>query len=397
MEHQVLYRRDGYYSGFPHIDQLRDGRLAVRLTSSLHGDHYRVGLTGKKIVLVSDDEGRSWAESDDPSVPYNWAGGFGYEHSDSFAAVMADGTYVSAGVIRWEIWPVERSREAANQGFEFDPHPEDEGSIVVGVNKAFARRSTDQGQTWASRYWRIPGFGVATDFSRCAVLEDGTILVPVYGNDVAGNPQSFVWRSGDSGVSWRLISTGPHASGVRTDETAYVEVSPGRVLGLSRNETGYFSEAWSDDGGLTWSHPLLTDIWAPSSPAHLLKLRDGRILCTYGLRRAPMGIRAVLSEDEGQTWDTDNTVILREDGGTPSGLKFPPREEVDLEELRLGGEDFRRAVDREVIGRSYPSQNARSDVGYPVSVQLSDDAILSVYYITLSDGVTHSAATRWVA
>ena len=201
MEHQVLYRRDGYYSGFPHIDQLRDGRLAVRLTSSLHGDHYRVGLTGKKIVLVSDDEGRSWAESDDPSVPYNWAGGFGYEHSDSFAAVMADGTYVSAGVIRWEIWPVERSREAANQGFEFDPHLEDEGSIVVGVNKAFARRSTDQGQTWASRYWRIPGFGVATDFSRCAVLEDGTILVPVYGNDVAGNPQSFVWRSGDSGVS----------------------------------------------------------------------------------------------------------------------------------------------------------------------------------------------------
>ena len=375
MEHQVLYRRDGYYSGFPHIDQLRDGRLAVRLTSSLHGDHYLVGLTGKKIVLVSDDEGRSWAESDDPSVPYNWAGGFGYEHSDSFAAVMAEGTYV-----------FRRSDSLGNLAGRTEPGGRQPGLRVrstprgrrVYLWSGSTRHSpgapptrgrpgqADTGEYRASAWPRTSRGARSSKTARYWSPSTATTLL--------GTRRASSGRSGDSGVSWRLISTGPHASGVRTDETAYVEVSPGRVLGLSRNETGYFSEAWSDDGGLTWSHPLLTDIWAPSSPAHLLKLRDGRILCTYGLRRAPMGIRAVLSEDEGQTWDTDNTVILREDGGTSSGLKFPPREEVDLEELRLGGEDFRRAVDREVIGRSYPSQNARSDVGYPVSVQLSDDA-----------------------
>ena len=51
------------------------------------------------------------------------------------------------------------------------------------------------------------------------------------------------------------------------------------------------------------------------------------------------------------TWDTDNTYVLRDDG----------------------------------VG----------DLGYPGSVQLPDGSILTVYYITLADGVTHSAATRW--
>ena len=34
------------------------------------------------------------------------------------------------------------------------------------------------------------------------------------------------------------------------------------------------------------------------------------------------------------------------------------------------------------------------DLGYPVSVQLPDGTILTVYYMTLA-GVTHIAASRW--
>ena len=76
-----------------------------------------------------------------------------------------------------------------------------------------------------------------------------------------------------------------------------------------------------------------------------------------------MGIRAVLSEDGGQIWDIDNTVILRDDGGY-------------VGELRAGG-------------------SPTSDVGYPHSTQLSDGSILTVYYITPSDKITHIASTRW--
>ena len=45
----------------------------------------------------------------------------------------------------------------------------------------------------------------------------------------------------------------------------------------------------------------------------------------------------------------------------------------------------------------YPPENARPDLGYPISTQLEDGAILTVYYITLDDGITHCACTRWRA
>ncbi|MBT4101011.1 MAG: hypothetical protein HOE86_25360, partial [Gemmatimonadetes bacterium] len=35
------------------------------------------------------------------------------------------------------------------------------------------------------------------------------------------------------------------------------------------------------------------------------------------------------------------------------------------------------------------------DLGYPVTVQLSDDSLLTVYYFTGADGITHVAGTNW--
>lgn len=94
-------------------------------------------------------------------------------------------------------------------------------------------------------------------------------------------------------------------------------------------------------------------------------LPDGRILCSFGYRRDPMGVRAVLSHDGGKTWDIDNLILLRDDGGTPSQL------------------------------RSGTARSGGGDLGYPISTQLSDGSILTVYYITLEDGITRSVATRW--
>ena len=52
-------------------------------------------------------------------------------------------------------------------------------------------------------------------------------------------------------------------------------------------------------------------------PAHLIKLRDGRILSTCGYCREPGDVRAALSSDGGMTWDMDRMVVLRDDGGYP--------------------------------------------------------------------------------
>jgi hypothetical protein len=72
-------------------------------------------------------------------------------------------------------------------------------------------------------------------------------------------------------------------------------------------------------------------------PGHLLRLADGRILCTYGYRRAPFGIRACLSRDEGRSWDVDHEIVLRDDAG-------------------------------------------HTDLGYPVSIELGAGLVLAVYY-----------------
>ena len=74
-------------------------------------------------------------------------------------------------------------------------------------------------------------------------------------------------------------------------------------------------------------------------------------------------MRALLSEDGGETWDTDNPVILRDDGGGHS----PHRGEG----------------------------TGAGDVGYPVSIQLPDGEVLTAYYITPADNVTQSAVTIW--
>jgi hypothetical protein len=89
-------------------------------------------------------------------------------------------------------------------------------------------------------------------------------------------------------------------------------------------------------------------------PAHLLELRDGRILCAYGYRQKPYGVRATLSRDGGRSWDVANEIVVRDDGGT-------------------------------------------SDLGYPVSVQLPDDSVLMAYYFNQERSGEPESSTRYIA
>ena len=69
MKHTVIYKRDGWYTAFPQLDVLPDGRMVIGVNSSPFHDHF---LIGEWKVLVSDDEGGTWSESDDPTIPHNW-------------------------------------------------------------------------------------------------------------------------------------------------------------------------------------------------------------------------------------------------------------------------------------------------------------------------------------
>ena len=66
-------------------------------------------------------------------------------------------------------------------------------------------------------------------------------------------------------------------------------------------------------------------------PVDLIQLSDGRLMASYGIRTPhtkPTGVRACFSRDNGETWDIETEVQLRNDFGNwdvgyPESLEFP--------------------------------------------------------------------------
>jgi hypothetical protein len=102
---------------------------------------------------------------------------------------------------------------------------------------------------------------------------------------------------------------------------------------------GYFtifqSESYDDGKTFTKPHQLLEK--RGGAPAHLLQLKDGTLVSSYGYRTAPFGIKFMFSQDEGETWDVGHDIHVLED-------------------------------------------EENSDLGYPASVELKNGDILTVYY-----------------
>ena len=158
------------------------------------------------------------------------------------------------------------------------------------------------------------------------------------------------------------------------NEMAFIWTKNGILAHLRSDQHPYIMESWSKEG-IIWTYP--TNIYYEDKkergnvyggPAHLLRLNDNRILCTYGYRRNPMGIRAIISENEGTTWK--NEIVLRNDAGYYSSLhkiKWPWSKKP----------------------------NPAMDVGYPVSIQLNNNEILTAYYITCEDQITSIETTKW--
>lgn len=81
----------------------------------------------------------------------------------------------------------------------------------------------------------------------------------------------------------------------------------------------------SEDCGRTWTKPrqILDD--NGGSPPHLYMHSSGTLICTYGYRIAPYGIKVMFSKDLGKTWDTGHDLYVNgvsEDLGYPSTVEL---------------------------------------------------------------------------
>lgn len=362
-EDMVLYRHEARYSAFPNLAQGAGGQLWVNFGWNTTRSHYGRAAGGQSgsIRLFSSDAGRSWhGRQEDPeyrSPPEKLSG-----------LVLSDGTIIRIGPRMHEVFPSEKKQELVDRGVAVKEWPD--GHISASCH-VFMQRKTPDSDRWETRQVELPPFASMGGFGWGCVLTDDTILKPVYGRVTVDDSACRAWvlRSTDKGETWDLVTIaydGVH----ELNEPDLLALPGGRVIAMIRNdppskdvpfyEQGFLWQTHSDDQGRTWAKPKRTDLWG--FPPHLLLLESGDVVCTYGYRRKPYGVRACFSRDGGTTWDVEREVILRADA-LPDGPGA--------------------------------GKGGGGDLGYPRSVELPDGALLSVYYITLGDGVTHIAASRW--
>src|SRR4030095_10579260 len=128
-----------------------------------------------------------------------------------------------------------------------------------------------------------------------------------------------VCESIDDGLAWGwLADMAPREGDKHSEyhELHAVETADKRIIVHIRNHnpgnSGETLQSESADGGKTWSRPDTIRVWG--LPSHLLRLRDGRLLMTYGHRRAPLGNQARVSTDHGRTWS--EPIVLSSDGAS---------------------------------------------------------------------------------
>lgn len=366
-EHGVVLRDEHAYVAHPHL--IRNGRgelllvcnWAPRRAFVLHPPEDPLYLN---LLLRSGDDGLTWSP---PAVApaYGWNG-----------VECAGLTDLGGGRVLLNQWRFAwHTLDAARglQGRDGLALPEqlavahlasgehEPGPLTVaaaehlmpwarGPGRAWVHRSDDGGRTWAG--------GVELDTAPLAggygmrggvVLPDGALLLPL--GDAPGYRAVHAFRSTDGGQGWRHLAPAAERPGRRFEEPAPLLLASGRVLLLLReNRSKSLWRTWSDDGGASWAEPEPAGI--DGYPAHLCRLPDGRLLCSFGFRRAPFAIRAALSEDQGRTW--------------PSGA---------IRDVRSG-----------LPGR---------DLGYPCTLPCADGRLLSVYHARDGQGVTGVHATRW--
>lgn len=186
--------------------------------------------------------------------------------------------------------------------------------------------STDRCHTWNGPY-KLPTFGRPGLLARTDYLIESADRVTAFvaaEKETGGEGQPLCIRSTDGGLSWNLVGwIGPQPPAgygyaimpatVRIPGKGYYSMI--RRGGIFDGEKRWWIEPYlSPDDGHSWyllDEPAINNA---GNPATLTRLVDGRLAMTYGWRTAPYGIRATLSEDNGQSWSQE--IILRQDGAS---------------------------------------------------------------------------------
>tara|TARA_B100000953_G_scaffold134148_1_gene110992 strand:- start:1089 stop:2252 length:1164 start_codon:yes stop_codon:yes gene_type:complete len=329
----VVSLRPNQYHGWPTLARRRNGQLLLVCSG---GRESHVCPFGQVELMRSDDDGKTWTFPRvllDLAIDDRDAGiletARGTLLATTFSSLAYEYQFNNGNINKWDAARQARWRGAHNR-------------ISTAERKAqlgtWMLRSTDGGVTWSTPYDSIVNSPHGP-----IQLADGRQLYA--GKDLWKSGQWIgVCESTDDGRSWKKLAQIPTRAGDdpgEYHELHAVEATNGTIVVQIRNNNpanrSETLQTESPDGGKTWSVPHPIGVWG--LPSHLVRLRDGRLLMSYGYRRKPFGNQARISTDHGKTWG--EPVTISGDG-------------------------------------------ANGDLGYPSTVELQDGTLLTAWYEQMS-------------
>ncbi len=168
-------------------------------------------------------------------------------------------------------------------------------------------------------------------------LKDGTVLwAGTNFDDIFGGIEvrRLDTESGETELTGKITASDKN---VVLNEPHIIELPNGRLICHIRGENAELFnggneklftvfQSVSDDGGKTWSEPEMLLDETGGAPPHLILLSSGVLLSTYGRRKLPYGIMAMISFDGGESWEKDIRIYentASDDLGYPSTVGLP--------------------------------------------------------------------------
>jgi hypothetical protein len=364
--HSVVYRDEFAYCAHPHVGVTSDGTWLLVFNKAPRHEfvlHPPEEPLFRNVIIRSHDQGSSWSA---PQVVPS------YEFSGTECAgltVMSNGT-VLLNQWRFDWYPIDLARGFADQsrlaypsqfmkGWMTSPEhdvsglssvpPDELAPWVRGSGQTFIHLSNDNGLSFpVSMQIDTSPFSGGYGMRSAVELTDGTLLLLL--SDIPNYRKIFAIRGQDYGRHWSKPIAVAAGETHEFEEPAAIVCESGKIIAVLRdNVSRHLHQVESVDGGSSWSKPRMLDI--TGYPAHLLRLSDGRLLMTYGWRQPDFGIRAVLSADDGKTWDTKAVIRIR------GGMR-------------------------------------NKNLGYPVTIPTGTD-LITFYYGEDETGCTSIMATSW--